>query len=58
MAETRRFDTRKLAIGILLAVAILAMGLVLFRINQNQSTLQTVVETNTQQIKKLKSKIH
>ena len=57
MEKTKGFDIKKLAVGTLLAVAILAIGLVLFSINRNQSTLQTVVEANTQQISAVATRI-
>ncbi|MFC1637167.1 hypothetical protein ACFL5Z_20285 [Planctomycetota bacterium] len=57
MAETKRFDVKRLAIGAILAVVIVAIGLLLARIDRNQSTLQTVVEANTQQIATIATRI-
>ena len=43
MAEIKRFDVKRLVIGAILAAVIVTIGLLLARIDRNQSTLQTVV---------------
>ena len=57
MGETTRFKVKRLLIGAILASAIVAIGLALARIDENQSTLQTVVEANTQQMAVIATRI-
>ena len=57
MAETKRFSIKRLLLGAILAAVIVAIGLALGRIDQNQSTLQTVVEANTLQMAAIATRI-